>query len=173
MLNYLTSKNIDSYELDKKILPVVLPGEFVQKRNIDIKKLVRKDNKNTINILCVGTVEPRKNHLNLIKAIKLLNSKTDSKIIFTIAGNSPYSDLKMQVLSELQDIPNSTWVNSPSDSDLQKLYEESTFTVYPSIEEGFGLPILESLWNGKPCICSGGSAMGEVARGGRMLNNRC
>ena len=35
LLNYLTSKNIDSYELDKKILPVVLPGEFVQKRNID------------------------------------------------------------------------------------------------------------------------------------------
>jgi glycosyltransferase involved in cell wall biosynthesis len=169
LLNFLTSKNINSYELDKKILPALLPGEFLQKRNIDIKKLVRKNNKNTINILCVGTVEPRKNHLNLIKAIKLLNSKSDSKIIFTIAGNSPYSDLKMQVLSELQDIPNSTWVNSPSDSDLQKLYEESTFTVYPSIEEGFGLPILESLWNGKPCICSSESAMGEVAEGGGCL----
>ncbi len=169
LLNFLTSKNINSYELDKKILPVELPGEFLQKRNIDIKKLVRKNNKNTINILCVGTVEPRKNHLNLIKAIKLLNSKSDSKIIFTIAGNSPYSNLKMQVLSELQDMPNSTWVNSPSDSDLQKLYEESTFTVYPSIEEGFGLPILESLWNGKPCICSSESAMGEVAKEGGCL----
>lgn len=169
LLNFLTSKNIDSYELDKKILPVVLPGEFLQKRNIDIKKLVRKNNKNTINILCVGTVEPRKNHLNLIKAIKLLNSKSASKIIFTIAGNSPYIDLEEQVLSELQDVPNSTWVNSPSDPDLQKLYEESTFTVYPSIEEGFGLPILESIWNGKPCICSNESAMGEVAKEGGCL----
>jgi len=35
--------------------------------------------------------------------------------------------------------------------------------------EGFGLPILESLWHGKPCVCGGNGALGEVARGGGCL----
>ena len=40
------------------------------------------------------------------------------------------------------------------------------FTVYPSVEEGFGLPILESLWCGKPAICANFGAMLEVAEAG-------
>ena len=35
--------------------------------------------------------------------------------------------------------------------------------------EGFGLPILESLWHGKPCVCGGNGALGEVAQGGGCL----
>jgi glycosyltransferase involved in cell wall biosynthesis len=35
--------------------------------------------------------------------------------------------------------------------------------------EGFGLPIAESLWHGKPCVCGGNGALGEVARGGGCL----
>src|SRR5258708_12243480 len=35
--------------------------------------------------------------------------------------------------------------------------------------EGFGIPILESLWHGKPCVCGGNGALGEVARGGGCL----
>jgi glycosyltransferase involved in cell wall biosynthesis len=35
--------------------------------------------------------------------------------------------------------------------------------------EGFGLPILESLWHGKPCVCGGNGALGEAARGGGCL----
>src|ERR1051325_5807450 len=46
---------------------------------------------------------------------------------------------------------------------------ECAFTVYPSLMEGFGLPIAESLWHGKPCVCGGNGALGEVARGGGCL----
>ena len=50
-----------------------------------------------------------------------------------------------------------------------RAYRECLFTVYPSLMEGFGLPILESLWHGKPCVCGGNSARLEVARGGGCL----
>ena len=43
------------------------------------------------------------------------------------------------------------------------------FTVYPSLVEGFGLPILESLWLGKPCICHDDGVMAELAAGGGCL----
>jgi len=62
-----------------------------------------------------------------------------------------------------------TWVESPDDSHLRALYEECDFTVYPSIEEGFGLPILESLWHARPCICRNYGAMEEVAEDGGCL----
>jgi len=56
-----------------------------------------------------------------------------------------------------------------SDEDLDGLYRECTFTVFPSVQEGFGLPILESLWYAKPCICANFGAMAEAARGGGCL----
>jgi glycosyltransferase involved in cell wall biosynthesis len=49
---------------------------------------------------------------------------------------------------------------------LASAYATCSFTVYPSIMEGFGLPVLESLARGKPCICSAHGALGESARPG-------
>jgi len=53
-----------------------------------------------------------------------------------------------------------------ADDELHAAYRQCVFTVYPSLLEGFGLPVLESLQHGKPCICSGRGALGESARGG-------
>jgi glycosyltransferase involved in cell wall biosynthesis len=49
------------------------------------------------------------------------------------------------------------------------LYSRCDFTVYPSVVEGFGLPILESLWYGRPCICANFGAMAETGAGGGCL----
>jgi glycosyltransferase involved in cell wall biosynthesis len=56
-----------------------------------------------------------------------------------------------------------------NDETLLRAYGQCRFTVYPSLLEGFGLPIVESLLHGKPCICGGNGALGEVARGGGCL----
>ena len=53
-----------------------------------------------------------------------------------------------------------------SDAEVAAAYAASTFTVYPSLIEGFGLPVIESLAHGKPCICSARGALGESAGGG-------
>jgi len=58
-------------------------------------------------------------------------------------------------------------VENPSDEELAYLYKNSLFTVFPSYYEGWGLPIGESLWFGKPVVASNTSSMREV---GGMLS---
>ncbi|MDB6128601.1 MAG: glycosyl transferase group 1, partial [Verrucomicrobia bacterium] len=53
-----------------------------------------------------------------------------------------------------------------SDDQVAEAYGECAFTVYPSIAEGFGLPVIESLARGRPCICSARGALGEHSRQG-------
>ena len=55
------------------------------------------------------------------------------------------------------------WLGVVDNIILHELYEEAMFTVYPSIIEGFGMPILESIWHGKPCICYQEGEMSEIA----------
>jgi len=57
-----------------------------------------------------------------------------------------------------------------ADAELHAAYRRSSFTVYPSLLEGFGLPVLESLQHGKPCICSAHGALGEAARDGGCVS---
>jgi glycosyltransferase involved in cell wall biosynthesis len=57
-----------------------------------------------------------------------------------------------------------------SDEALETAYRGCTFTVYPSLIEGFGLPVLESVARGKPCLCSTRGALGEAARGGGCVS---
>ena len=61
------------------------------------------------------------------------------------------------------------WLGIISDEELRKFYSQSAFTVYPSEIEGFGLPIVESLWHGIPCICHQEGVMAEIAKGGGCL----
>jgi glycosyltransferase involved in cell wall biosynthesis len=53
---------------------------------------------------------------------------------------------------------------------VHEAYAACAFTVYPSLVEGFGLPVIESLAHGRPCICSGRGALGESARGGGCVS---
>jgi glycosyltransferase involved in cell wall biosynthesis len=61
------------------------------------------------------------------------------------------------------------WWWHVDETTLRQAYEDCAFTVFPSLVEGFGLPIIESLWHCRPCICGGNGALGEVARGGGCL----
>jgi glycosyltransferase involved in cell wall biosynthesis len=61
------------------------------------------------------------------------------------------------------------WLRHVDDETLLREYRDCRFTVYPSLMEGYGLPIVESLLHGKPCICGDNGALGEVAHGGGCL----
>ncbi len=122
-------------------------------------------------ILCVGSFEPRKNHLTLLRAANILwNSSLDFDL--ELIGRST-GGFGSKVTAELGKLRRSArpirWLKQVNDSVLDHAYEACRFTVYPSLMEGFGLPIAESLVHGKPCICGGNGALGEVARGGGCL----
>ena len=61
------------------------------------------------------------------------------------------------------------WQGHVSDDALAAAYQACSFTVYPSLMEGFGLPVHESLWFSRPCICGSNGALGEVSAGGGCL----
>lgn len=121
------------------------------------------DNLNKPMVLCVGTFEPRKNQITVARAaIKLMKEGHQFKLVFF--GNPGW--LNIEIIGALV-----TWkkmgydivtVGSGSDGLLDTLYKMSKFTVFCSLTEGFGLPIVESRFYGKPCLVSNIGSMIEV-----------
>lgn len=105
-------------------------------------------------LLFVGTREPRKNVLKLIEAWQPLASEYD----LLIAGDTGW-DLSADHGFKHQP----RFLGRVSDSELAVLYEHAAIFVYPSLYEGFGLPILEAFSHGTPVVTSNLSSMPEVA----------
>ena len=127
-----------------------------------------------VRTLCVSTIEPRKNHLVLCNAFERLESEY-KKWLFDIdlvgAPDPAAPDLSAFVAS-VQDQSNGhlRWHRHAGAAALRQLVEQCDFTIYPSLIEGFGLPILESLWFARPCVCANFGVMAEHARGGGCLS---
>ena len=119
-------------------------------------------------ILCVGTLEGRKNHLALLEACEALWSQQAAFQLHVIGHvNAETGGAALARLRALQAAGRPLRYDGPgTDEAITQAYGECAFTVYPSIAEGFGLPVIESLARGKPCICSGRGALGEISRGG-------
>jgi glycosyltransferase involved in cell wall biosynthesis len=104
-------------------------------------------------ILFVGTREPRKNLARLIDAWKFIADDFD----LLIAGNVGWDQ------TEAMRWPGLKFLGQVSDEVLAVLYKEATALAYPSLDEGFGLPILESFYFGTPVVTSDLSAMKEIS----------
>ena len=119
-------------------------------------------------VLMVATLEPRKNHLRLLEACEMLWSRGLRFELEVIGRSVGEGSVPMErKIAELQAAGRPLqWLAHIDDGALTEAYRRCSFTVYPSIREGFGLPILESLWHGRPCVCGENGALGEVARGG-------
>jgi cephalosporin hydroxylase len=148
---------------------ILLPGEFGCRPR---SAVTTRHNESLVRMLCVSTLEPRKNHRALIEAcLRLAENHPQLQWSLTLVG-SKYegaADLAEWIHNISQREQRIQWLGVVDDSTLARLYEESSFTVYPSEIEGFGLPILESIWHGCPCICYNQGVMNELARGGGCL----
>src|SRR5262249_18191737 len=124
-------------------------------------------------ILCVSTLEQRKNHLTLLAAAELLWS-AGVEFSLELIGRTT-RDWGSHVIAEIERLLSRgravRWHKHVGEAELANAYAGCRFTVFPSIVEGFGLPIMESLWHGKPCICGTEGAIAETARHGgcRMI----
>ena len=125
-----------------------------------------------IKILCVSTLEPRKNHRVLLAAYeRAATSRPDLRIELDLIGaaydGSP--DIAEAVRVAAQRLPGLRWHGQIESGQLEAFYAGCDFTVYPSVLEGFGLPVIESLWFGRPCVCANFGVMAENAVGGGCL----
>jgi glycosyltransferase involved in cell wall biosynthesis len=119
-------------------------------------------------LLSVGSIEGRKNHTALLEACESLWSRGLSFELHLIGLAQPQTGrAALEKIAALQSAGRPLLYDGPvDDAALSAAYARCTFTIYPSLYEGFGLPVLESLAHGKPCICSALGALGESTRGG-------
>jgi glycosyltransferase involved in cell wall biosynthesis len=150
------------------ILACPLPAEFPERSEEVEAKLGSEASVRPVEILCVGTVEPRKNHELMLEAFEFAaqRSKVPMRLVIAGGGHSIEPDLAVRVRAWVDSNPAMTWEEKANDARIRELYRRCDFTIYPSVEEGFGMPILESLWYEKPAICAAFGAMAEVAEGG-------
>jgi glycosyltransferase involved in cell wall biosynthesis len=122
-------------------------------------------------VLCVGSFDSRKNHLALLEAAnQLWDSGLDFELKIIGKSTAPGRRTVIPKIRSFQAMGRPlSWLKHVDDRSLHRAYRECKFTVYPSLYEGFGLPILESLWHGKPCVCGKNGALGEVANEGGCL----
>ena len=108
-------------------------------------------------ILTVGAIEPRKNLQNLIKA--MATEHIDVPLI-AVGGKSTYAD-QMATLANEKGV-DLRFIHGIPLADLPAVYKAATVFCYPSIFEGFGIPILESMCVGTPVLTSTGSCFAET-----------
>ena len=122
-------------------------------------------------VLFVSTLEARKNHALVVEVWRRLlrevragtrNAASVPDLVFAGRVGWLVDDL-------VQELANSDWlggrirmVRTPSDAELQALYDGALFTVFPSLHEGWGLPVTESLARGVPCLCSDAASLPEA-----------
>jgi glycosyltransferase involved in cell wall biosynthesis len=121
-------------------------------------------------VLVVGSHEPRKNHLAVLHAAELLWREGLEFSLSFVGGNSWGSEEFTRRLGELQG--QGRPVDSESrlpEGQLWAAYRLAYCTVFPSLNEGYGLPVAESLAAGTPAITSNVGSMQELADGGGVL----
>jgi len=114
-------------------------------------------------LLFVGTIEPRKNLLTLIRAFEDVLKQTDLRPQLVIAGQEGWLTDELFDYVKGRDFGDRLrWTGYVSDEDLCALYSSCRAFIYPSIYEGFGLPPLEAMACGAPVISSRIPSISEV-----------
>ncbi len=121
-------------------------------------------------VLGVGTLEPRKNHIGLVKAFAQAQKKKGGPAMLALAGGKGwlYEETR-QVVSELKLENKVRFLGRVSDLELITLYSLADVFAFPSFSEGFGIPPLEAMACGAPVITSNTSSLPEVTGDAALL----
>src|SRR5205809_1155525 len=129
-------------------------------------------------ILAVGSVEPRKNYPRLLAAYRQLRGRGALPFIINgrpgvpqlvIAGRAgrAYGDTLERIAAE----PGVVYVGHVDEATLAALYQSASVLAFPSLYEGFGLPLLEAMSRGVPAVVGAAGALPELAVGAAISVN--
>ena len=112
--------------------------------------------------LFLGTLQPRKNVHRLIAAHRALPPESRKAFPLVLAGRYGWGEAELlEQLNQLQD-GTIVWLKYLSKKDLHVILSSATALVFPSLKEGFGLPLIEAMAVGTPLIASASSSIPEV-----------
>ena len=133
------------------------------------KEVLRKFKIFSDYILFVGTIEPRKNLIRLLEAWRYIEQKYD--ILLVIAGKKDWG--YKEVLSKIikLNLKRVIFTDYITEEEKLILYKNCQFFIYPSLYEGFGLPVLEAMASKKAVICSNVSSLPEITSDSALLVN--
>jgi glycosyltransferase involved in cell wall biosynthesis len=121
-------------------------------------------------LLCVGILEPRKNQAFLLDVCETLWRDGLDFELHLVGRVNPHFGApiaaRAKALARARPL---RWHQHADDAALAALYAGARATVFPTIAEGCGLPLLESLWMGVPCVCSDLPVLRENAEGGGCI----
>jgi len=119
-------------------------------------------------LLCVGILEPRKNQQFLLDVCEDLWAAGAEFSMHVVGRVNPH--FGRPVAARVRALAAAGWPVTHhvagSDALLDRLYAGARATAFPTIAEGCGLPVLESLWRGRPCVCSDLPVLREITAGG-------
>lgn len=110
-------------------------------------------------ILCVGTIEPRKNQHTLVRILPML---CEDIHLVLISKTTPYQHAIEEEARRLNVLDRVHILNRVRNLDLPAIYQGSTVFAYLSFFEGFGIPVLEAITSGVPVIAATGSCLEEA-----------
>ena len=110
--------------------------------------------------LTVSTIEPRKNHLGLLRAY-LSARRAGLRLRWKVAGVPGYAS--RPIVRRLRAAEGVDVLGWTPPEELERLYAGARFVAVPSLGEGFGFPPLEAMRRGVPVVCSSGTALDETA----------
>lgn len=113
-------------------------------------------------VLFVGTLEPRKNLVRLVRAYRRVAARGAPHAL-VLAGPIGWGHQQLMKELALEAPGEIILTGETSTADRDALYRGASVFVYPSLYEGFGLPVLEAMGRGVPCVVSASSSLPEVA----------
>jgi glycosyltransferase involved in cell wall biosynthesis len=118
-------------------------------------------------VLLVSTIEVRKNHALVYQAWRRLLQRHGPAVVPKLVFAGSVGWMSGDLIAQLENDPSTrghiSIISGTSDGDLAWLYRHCLFTLYPSLYEGWGLPVAEGLAFGKACLASDTSAVPEIA----------
>jgi glycosyltransferase involved in cell wall biosynthesis len=158
---------------EEKIHIIHLPVNTIFNTTLDedTKSKVReKYNLHLPFALFVGTLEPRKNIPTLVRAFEEFHKCNNSELHLVIVGKCGwlYEDI-INSINNSSEKNRIQYLNYIPETELPVIYLLSKFLIYPSLYEGYGVPVLEAMASGVPVITSNTSSLREIAEGAAFL----
>jgi glycosyltransferase involved in cell wall biosynthesis len=159
---------ISLYQTSPEKITVLLSGVDNRYKRVDdqqVQNVVREKYKIGAQpyIFTIGTVQPRKNYSRLIRALAQLRAEGNDIALVIAGGRGWLEDEMYQTLRDTKMQDHVRLIGFADENDIPALYSSAICTAFPSLYEGFGLPVLESMACGTPVVTSNVSSLPEVA----------